>query len=138
MKDTISIKHKNNMSFEVNVHGHQMIIDTSTEFGGNNEGPKPKSLMLVALAGCTGMDVVSLLRKMRIMFEDFRINVAGNVTEEHPKHFDSMHITYIIKGKNIPVDKINSAIDISLNKYCGVSYTYKKGITLSHELVIEE
>ena len=138
MKDSVSIKLKNNMSFEVNVHGHQMIIDTSQEFGGNNEGPKPKSLMLVALAGCTGMDVVSLLRKMKIRFDDFRINVDGNVTEEHPKHFDSMHITYIIKGKNMSVDKINSAINISLNNYCGVSYTYKKGIILTHDLIIEE
>ena len=98
MKDNVSIRLKNNMSFDVSVNGHQMIIDTVKEFGGNNEGPRPKSLMLVALAGCTGMDIVSIMRKMRIEFDDVKIEVDGNITEEHPKHFDHMHIKYIVKG----------------------------------------
>jgi putative redox protein len=126
------------MSFEVNVHGYKMMIDTPADIGGTNEGPGPKSLMLVALAGCTGMDIVSLLRKMKIYYDDLRINVEGNITDEHPKHFDSMHICYFIKGKNIPVEKVKAAIEMSLTKFCGVSYTYKQGLTLTHELIIEE
>jgi putative redox protein len=138
MKDNIIIGIRNNMSFDVSVNGHKMIIDTTNEFGGNNEGPRPKSLMLVALAGCTGMDVVSILRKMRIAFEDLKINVDGNITEEHPKHFDHMHIIYRIKGKNIPADKVSSVIDLSLEKYCGVNYSYRKAMKITHELIIEE
>ena len=138
MKDSVSIELKNNMSFEVNVNGHKMVIDSAAEFGGNNNGPRPKSLMLVALAGCTGMDLVSILRKMRIAFDDLRIIVDGNVTEEHPRHFDRMHIKYIIKGNDIPVDKVNSAINISLEKYCGVSYSYRKAMKITHELIIGE
>lgn len=138
MKDSASIQYRENMSFNVIVNGHNMIIDSVPEFGGNNEGPRPKSLMLVALAGCTGMDVVSILNKMKIKFEDFRINVDGHITNEHPKHFDHMHITYTIKGKNIPEDKVNMAIELSQEKYCGVSYSYRLAMKLTHELVIEE
>jgi putative redox protein len=138
MKDSVSIGLKGNMSFDVSVNGHKMIIDTVPEFGGTNGGPRPKSLMLVALAGCTGMDVVSILRKMKIQFDDFIVEVEGNITEEHPKHFDHMHIKYKIKGKGIPEDKVNSAIDLSLGKYCGVTYSYEKAMKITHELVVED
>lgn len=137
MKDSVSIELIKNMSFEVNVNGHKIIIDTANEFGGNNSGPRPKSLMLASLGGCTGMDVASILRKMRINFDKLKIDVEGNITEEHPRHFDHMHIKYIIKGKNIPADKVKSAIELSLEKYCGVSYSYKKAMKITHELIIE-
>jgi putative redox protein len=138
MKDSVSIQLIKNMSFEVNVNGHKIVIDTANEFGGNNRGPRPKSLMLAALGGCTGMDLASILRKMRINFDELKIDVEGNITEEHPRHFDHMHIKYIIKGKNIPADKVNSAIELSLEKYCGVSYSYRKAMKITHELIIEE
>jgi len=138
MKDSVAIRLKENMSFDVEVNGHKMVLDSSSEFGGNNSGPRPKSLMLVALAGCTGMDVVSLLRKMRIEFDDLKIEVGGNITEEHPKHFDHMHIIYKIKGKEIPPDKVNKIIELSLEKYCGVTYSYSKAMKITHELIIEE
>jgi putative redox protein len=138
MRDSVSIGLRNNMSFDVNVNGHKLIIDAAYKYGGNNEGPRPKSLMLVALAGCTGMDLISIIRKMRIAFDDLKINVDGTITEEHPKHFDQMHIKYILKGKNIPADKINAAIDLSLERYCGVSYSYSKTMKITYELIIEE
>jgi putative redox protein len=138
MKDSASIHYLKGMAFDANVNGHNMIIDATREFGGNNEGPGPKSLMMVSLAGCTGMDIVLMLNKMRIKFEDLTINVDGNVTEEHPKHFDYMHISYIIKGKEIPVDKVEMAITMSLEKYCGVSYSFRQAMKITHELVIKE
>jgi putative redox protein len=75
---------------------------------------------------------------MRIAFNDLKIVVDGNITDEHPRHFDHMHIKYILKGKNIPADKINSVIDLSLVKYCGVSYSYSKAMKITHELIIGE
>ena len=138
MKDTVTIRHRDNMSFDVKVSGHSLVVDTAQEFGGKNEGPRPKSLMLVALAGCTGIDLVSLLKKMRINFDDLQIRVDGNVTQEHPKHFDHMHITYILKGKNIPREKVNKAIELSQEKYCGVSYTYRASVKISYDLIIEK
>jgi len=138
MKDSVSIQHRENMSFTVNVNGHELIIDATEAAGGSNLGPRPKSLMLASLAGCTGMDVVSILKKMHVEFDDFRVNVEGNITEEHPRHFDHMHITYTIKGKNIPADKVNKAIDLSQEKYCGVTYNFRQSMKITHELVIEE
>jgi putative redox protein len=138
MKDSVSIQHHKNMSFDVQVNGHKMVIDSTREFGGNNEGPRPKSLMLVALAGCTGMDVVSILKKMRIEFDDFRLVVDGNITEQHPKHFDHIHIKYILKGKEIPEEKVKTAINLSQDKYCGVIYNLKKAMEITWELIMEE
>lgn len=137
MKDKVKISHRANMAFDVEVNGHKMKLDSASEFGGNNEGPRPKSLMLVALAGCTGMDVASLLNKMRIKFDGLSISVEGNITEEHPKHFDHMHIIYTVRGTDIPREKVESAIAMSQDKYCGVSFTYKKAMKLTYELVIE-
>lgn len=138
MKDTVILQHRGNMAFEATVNGHKMMIDSSLGFGGTDKGPRPKSLMLVALAGCTGMDMASLLSKMRIGFEDIQIKVEGNITEEHPKHFDNMHITYIIKGKDIDREKVEKVIEMSQEKYCGVSYTFRQSIKITHELIIEE
>ena len=138
MTEKTAIQLKGNMSFEISLDGHKFMIDSSEEFGGENKGPKPKSLMLAALGGCTGMDMASMLRKMRVVFEDLKIEVSGEVTEEHPKHFESMHITYIIKGKDLPREKIEMAIDLSQNKYCGVSYTYRDSIKITHDLIINE
>jgi putative redox protein len=137
MKDSVSIELRKNMSFDVSVNGHKMLIDTVPEFGGNDQGPRPKSLLMVSLAGCTGMDIVSLLRKMRIDITDLRIVVEGNITDQHPRHFDHMHIRYIVKGNSIPADKINYAIKLSLEKYCGVSYNLEKSMEITWELVIE-
>jgi putative redox protein len=137
MKDSVTIKHRENMSFSVSINGHELIIDASRGSGGNNLGPRPKSLMLAALAGCTGMDVISILKKMHVVFEDFRVTVEGNITEEHPMHFDHMHIIYTIKGKDIPIDKVNKAISLSQEKYCGVSYNYRQAMKITHELVSE-
>lgn len=138
MKDSVILRHRQNMSFEATVSGHKLVIDSSAEVGGNNEGPRPKSLMMVALAGCTAMDVVSILKKMRVEYEAFSVRIDGNITEEHPKHFDHMHVVYTIKGKDIPADKVQQAINLSQDKYCGVNYSYKLAMKITHELVIEE
>ena len=138
MTEKTEIQLKGKMAFEVSLDGHKFMIDASVDVGGENKGPKPKSLMLASLAGCTGMDVASILRKMRVPFEDLRIEVEGELTEEHPKHFESMHIKYFIKGKDLSREKIDMAIKLSQDKYCGVSYTYKDSIKITHEVILEE
>jgi putative redox protein len=137
-KQEIKIDWLDNMAFKTEVNGHELVIDASSEVGGENRGPRPKPLMLVALAGCTGMDVVSLLKKMRVEVEAFSVKVVGDVTEEHPKHFDAMHVIYEFKGKDLPMDKLVKAVTLSDEKYCGVSATLKKGIKITHEIVITE
>jgi putative redox protein len=137
-KQEIQIDWLENMAFKTEVNGHELIIDATPEAGGENRGPRPKPLMMVALAGCTGMDVVSLLKKMRVEVESFSVKVVGNVTEEHPKHYDSMHVIYEFKGKDLPMDKLLKAVSLSDEKYCGVSATLKKGIKVTHEIVVTE
>ena len=137
MIEKTEIQLKGKMAFEVSLDGHKFMIDASEEAGGENRGPKPKSLMLASLAGCTGMDIASILRKMRVPFEDLKIEVEGELTEEHPKHFTRMHIKYFLKGKDLSMEKIEKAISLSQEKYCGVSFTYKETINISHEVIIE-
>lgn len=127
---------KGDMEFETELNGHKLTIDASPEVGGHNKGPRPKMLMLTALAGCTGMDVISILGKMKIVPEAFNVRVDGQLTEEHPKYYETMHIVYEFKGKDLPEDKLKKAIELSQDKYCGVSALYKKAIKLSYEIKI--
>jgi len=136
MKQSIETAWKGNMKFEAVLDGHTIVVDAPAEAGGEDLGPRPKKLMMLALAGCTGMDVVSLLNKMRVEFDDFNITVDANVTDEHPKHYDAMHITYRFKGKNLPMEKLQKVVEMSQEKYCGVSAAYKKGMNVTWEIVV--
>lgn len=136
METSIQLSWQKNMAFETELNGHKLQIDASDEVGGNNKGPRPKPLMLVALAGCTGMDVISILKKMRINVDDFDVEVVAKSTEEHPKHYTSMHLIYKFTGKNLPKDKLEKAVDLSQERYCGVSYVYKKAMDLTFEVKI--
>lgn len=138
MKHIIDASWKGNMKFEADLDGHSVVVDAANDAGGEDAGPRPKKLMLVALAGCTGMDVVSLLKKMRVDFEDLNIIVEGDVTEEHPKHYEKMHVIYKIKGNNIDIEKVKKAVDLSQEKYCGVSAAYKKAMEVTYEIILEE
>ncbi len=126
------------MAFEADVNDHKIILDATPEVGGGDKGPRPKPLMLVALAGCTGMDVVSMLRKMRVELEGLRIWVEAEQTEEHPKHYSSMKVIYEFKGKDLPLDKLEKAVNLSEERYCGVSAVYKKAIPVSTEIRVIE
>ena len=138
MKETINVSWLGNMAFEADIDGHKITLDASEDVGGENKGPKPKPLMLVALAGCTGMDIASLLKKMRIAVNKVNIVVDGELTEEHPKFYHSMHITYEFYGKNLPADKLKKAVELSQERYCGVSATYKKALELTSEIKVIE
>lgn len=138
MKSTISIDWLGNMAFEGNFEGHKFIFDADPAVGGENKGLRPKPMMLYALAGCTGMDVVSILKKMRVELEDFQVAVDAEMTEEHPKHYTSMHVIYSFKGKDLPMDKLEKAINMSEEKYCGVGAVYRKVMPVTHEIRILE
>ena len=126
------------MAFEAEVNGHKLMLDADEKVDGTNKGPRPKPLMLVALAGCTGMDVISILKKMRVEPSKFRVWVEAEQTEEHPKHYTAMKVIYEFWGKNLPLESINKAVSLSEEKYCGVSAAYRKGMTITHEVRINE
>ena len=137
-KEEIKINWLENLSFKADIYGHEIIIDASEKAGGENRGPRPKPLMMTALAGCTGIDVVSILKKMRVEFDDFSVSVEGDLTEEHPKQFSKMHVIYAFKGKNLPVDKIQKAIGLSEERYCGISASYRKAFEITSEIKITD
>jgi putative redox protein len=138
MKQTINLDFLGGMAFETEMNGHKIYIDADESVGGKNSGPRPKGFMLLALAGCTGMDVVSILRKMRVEYEDLSITVEGDLTEEHPKKFSEMKVIYTFKGKDIVREKIEKAVNLSKERYCGVSANYLDSFPVSHEIIITE
>jgi putative redox protein len=135
MKHRIESAWKGKMKFDAEVNGHHFMIDSTEKFGGEDAGPRPKPLMLAALAGCTGMDVVSLLKKMRQEIEYFNVVVEGDTEDEYPNAFIKMHIVYEFRGKDLDIANIEKAIDLSIERYCGVSAVYRKaGIEMTHEI----
>jgi putative redox protein len=137
-KETVSTKWVNNMAFESEVNGHKIILDADASVGGENLGPRPKLLMLTALGGCTAMDVISILKKMHVEVEKFQVIVEGDLTEEFPKHFNRMHVIYEFTGKDLPMDKLQKAVSLSEEKYCGVSAVYKKAMEMTSEIKVVE
>lgn len=136
MKDTINVSWSGGMSFESEIDGIKIAVDAKKEVGGQGKGPRPKPLMMLSLAGCTGMDVISILKKMRVDVEDFNIKIDGDLTDEHPKQFTKMHITYIFKGKDLNLEKLRKAIELSQDRYCGVSAVYKKAMEVTYDIEI--
>jgi len=138
MKHKVETSWKGNMKFDALVSGHHVIMDALPVVGGEDSGPRPKELMLASLAGCTGMDVISILTKMRVEIESFNVNVEADITEEHPKHYTKMHLVYQFKGKELDPEKLKKAVELSQERYCGVSATYRKVMELSYEIKILE
>lgn len=138
MKESITTQWLNGLAFEAEVDGHKIYMDSTPEHGGKNTGPRPKPLMMVALAGCTGMDVAAILKKMKVEMEEFSVEVEGDITEEHPKRFEEMKVIYRIKGKDINRTYVEKAVHLSNTRYCGVSANYSKAFPITYEIIIEE
>ncbi len=110
------------LSFEAtSPSGHPVQMDSTLEHGGNEQGFSPKTLLLVALGGCTGMDVLSMLRKMRQDVTGYRLEIKGQEHQEHPKKFDRIIVEHVIEGRNLNQAMVDKAIRLSHQKYCGVS-----------------
>jgi len=129
MKTTTVWKH--DQAFDSTFEGNTYSID-----GNRKEGPGPKSLLLTGLAGCTGIDIVDILHKMRVSFIDFSIDAEAEQTEEHPRVFKEISITYRIRTAAENEDKVRKAIDLSLDKYCGVAAMLKKNSPIQYKLEI--
>jgi putative redox protein len=115
--------------------GHAVVMDTTEDVGGHDTGPRPTELVLIALGGCTGMDVVSILRKMQVHFTRFEMEIQGERAPEHPKHFTNIQIVYKVWG-DVPEEKLKRAIELSLEKYCSVSNSLKPKAQVSYQYQI--
>ncbi|MFW6250710.1 MAG: OsmC family protein [Alkalispirochaetaceae bacterium] len=114
---------RGDMSFDIELQGFSIRVDADESVGGKNQGPTPKPLMLASLAGCTGMDVVAILGKMQMPYDRFELDISGETTEEHPKVYREIHIDYKFWGSELDEPKIQKAVKLSQEKYCGVSAT---------------
>jgi putative redox protein len=132
------VEWKDGMAFEAHLEGFHFTIDAAEQFGGQNRGPGPKGLTLVSLAGCTAMDVISILQKMRMKVDAFEVATDAVIEKDYPKRILEVVIKYSFKGENVPVDKVKHAIELSLENYCGISATLKPSVKFSHQIIIND
>ncbi|HEX2963368.1 MAG TPA: OsmC family protein [Ignavibacteriales bacterium] len=117
---------------------HWITMDAPGEAGGSHAGVSPKELLLIGLAGCTGSDVVTILRKKRVHTDDFEMNITAEVSDEHPKVFTKLNVEYVFYGENIPQKDVERAIELSLTKYCSVTKMLEKAVPITHTYRIEQ
>lgn len=127
MKNLVTTKWLGGMAFESdNPSGHTIKIDVDAENGGENSGLRPKALMLSSLAGCSGLDVASLMKKMKLEVRAFEIQTEANLTDELPKFYDAVTISYHFFGSNLVEDKLQKTVDLSVERYCGVMEMFRQ------------
>lgn len=116
---------------------HWVMMDGPAEFGGSDAGIRPKELVLLALAGCTGSDIVTILRKKRVKLDGFRIEMTAEQAEEHPLVYRSIHLEFVLRGDDIKAADVERAIELSETKYCAVSAMLRPAVSITHTYRIE-
>ena len=116
--------------------GHNVVMDGPEHVGGSDSAPRPSELLLLSLAGCTGMDVVSILRKKRQSVTSLQVSVSGDQPDEYPAAFRTLKVTYTIRGENIDPEAVRRAIELSEEKYCSVGATLKEEVQINSDFEI--
>lgn len=129
---------KGNMQFESSNPGGSLKIDVAEDLGGNSDGLRPKALMLSALAGCSGLDVASLMKKMRLEVSDFFIETEGFLTDTEPAVYEKVIVTYNFVGENLNEEKLTRAVDLSVEKYCGVMHMFRSFSEIEIKIVFNK
>jgi|SRR5208283_5256902 len=115
---------------------HEIIMDADAEFGGKNQGMRPMELLLVAIGGCSGMDVASVLLKKKQQLDGLEINVTGTKAENHPQKFTDIELEFIITGKDIAEQAVKKAVESSMDKYCSVKATLEGVAKITYRYTI--
>ncbi|MBV6341832.1 OsmC family protein [Candidatus Magnetobacterium casense] len=119
--------------------GHAIVIDADHEVGGEDTGMRPSELLLIALGGCSAMDIISILRKKKQDVRRFEINVRGDKASAHPKRFNTIVVEYVVTGKGVEVEALKRAVELSMTKYCSVKATIENGVPIEYAYrVVEE
>lgn len=135
MKHEIYCKWMDGVAFEAEDGiGHQLIMEAGAKFGGTNRGFLPKPLLLMSLAGCMGIDIICILEKMNIKPDDFNICAMGEMNEEQPRYYHKIHLIYEFKGAHMTMEQLETAVEVSKEKYCNVSALLSKGAQITHEI----
>jgi len=118
--------------------GHSFVVDGASDVGGRNTGPRPFELLAAGLAGCTAMDVISILRKMQQKVTGLKVHVVGERAAEHPKRFLSIHIEYTVIGYSLAEDRVARAVELSETKYCPAMASLRPGAPITSSFTILE
>ncbi len=117
---------------------HWVMMDGGPTFGGSEAGSSPKELLLMALGGCTAMDVIPILKKKKVPLQDFQINLSATMQEEHPQVFTDINVEYVFYGEGINKEEVERAIELSTTKYCVISAMLKQSVKITHSYKIEQ
>ena len=117
---------------------HWITMDGPENFYGSNAGIRPKELLLLSLAGCTGSDVIAILQKKKVNLKGFEINITAEQQEEHPQVYTKIHLEFVFYGMNISENDVARAIELSQTKYCSVTVMLQKSVTIEHSHKIIE
>lgn len=135
MAHTVETQWMGKMQFNSLVNGHTIVMDAPERAGGEDNGPIPKPFILTALSGCTGMDVVALLRKQQIEVNDFTIVVNGEISKPHPIVYTSIHMVYEFRGDEKDKTFALQAVMDSQEKFCGVSNMLKRILPVTWDVI---
>ncbi len=117
---------------------HWVTMDGPENFGGSDAGTRPKELILLALAGCSGSDVSVILQKKKIHLDGFEMNISAEVQETHPQVFTKINLEYVLYGENVPKEAVERAIELSMTTYCSVTAMLKNSVEITHSYRIEK
>ncbi len=118
--------------------GHTLTMDAEEHAGGEDAGFRPMELLIVGLAGCTAMDVISILRKKREDVTDYEVRVTGERAEDHPMVYTNITVTHIVTGRHVRPESVARAVELSETKYCGASATLSKTARVTHTYEVRE
>lgn len=119
--------------------GHAIVMDGDIEVGGKDTGSRPMEMLLMGIGGCSGMDVVSILKKKKQDVKGLEINVKGDKAENYPKKFTDINLEFVVRGKNIADDAVKRAVELSMEKYCSVKATLEGSAKITYNYrIIEE
>lgn len=125
------------LAFDSRINNHTIRID-GEHTPKTDTGPGPKSLLLTSLTGCSAIDVVMILQKMRIQFDELAVEAVAPLTEEHPKVYTEIRLTFKVAGKNIREEKVRQAVELSIHKYCGVAAMLSKHCPIHYAIEIAD
>ena len=133
----VVVSHVKGLAFSaMSESGHLSMMDARKEVGGSEGGPMPMELLLESLMGCTGMDVISILNKMKQAFTSFEIHEEHEKADEHPKIFKRIHMIYRFEGGEIDPEKVKKACRLSMERYCPVTAMLSKVVEISYDIEI--
>ncbi len=133
MKQEANIRWAGKMTFVGRAGSNHLVpMDSGPEFGGDSSATKPMELLLLSLGGCTGMDVVPILKKMRQDVTAVELNIAAERSEEHPEPYTKIDIEYVVAGRNLDEERVKHAVELTQEKYCSVSAMLRKSCPINY------